>query len=197
MSNMKRILVIQGHPDPFAKHYCHALADAFTQGAHEVGHEIKHINVAKLNFPLIHSQDEFESTDPPDDIREAQSLIRWADTLEIFFPLWLGTMPALMKGFLEQVFRPNFGFDMSDPEKMPKKLLRGKSAHLFVTMGMPALMYKRYYGAHGMKNLEHNIFRFSGIKPVEFSYIGMVESKNKKKREKWLTKARSYGQTGG
>lgn len=194
---MKRILVIQGHPDPFARHFCHALADAFSEGAHEVGHEVKHIEIAKLNFPLIHSQDEFENTDPPEDILNAQSLIRWAETLEIFFPLWLGTMPALMKGFLEQVFRPNFGFDMSDPEKIPKKLLKGKAAHMFVTMGMPALMYKRYFGAHGMKNLEHNIFRFSGIKPVEFSYIGMVEGKNKKKHEKWLAKAHSFGQAGG
>lgn len=194
---MKKILVIQGHPDPFAEHYCHALAKAFSEGAHEVGHELNTIDVAKLNFPLIHSQDEFENTNPPEDIANAQSLIRASEHIAIFFPLWLGTMPALFKGFLEQVFRPNFGFDMSDPEKMPKKLLKGKSAHIFVTMGMPALMYKRYFGAHGMKNLEHNIFKFSGIKPVEFSYIGMVESKNKKKREKWLSKARSYGQAGG
>lgn len=197
MSYTKHILVIQGHPDPFAKHYCHALADAFTQGAHEVGHEVKHIDVAKLHFPLIHSKDEFENTDPPEDIAQAQSLIRWADTLEIFFPLWLGSMPALMKGFLEQTFRPSFGFDMSNPKAMPKKLLRGKSAHIFVTMGMPSLLYKRYFGAHGMKNLEHNILKFSGIKPVDFDYIGMIEKKNKKKLEKWINRAHSYGQAGG
>ncbi len=126
---------------------------------------------------MIHSQEEFEGTAPPEDIAKSQRLIKQAEHIAIFFPLWLGTMPALVKGFLEQVFRPGFGFDMSKPDKMPKKLLKGKSAHLFVTMGMPALMYKRYFGAHGMKNLEHNILRFSGIKPVEFSYIGMIESK--------------------
>ncbi|MBT8140816.1 MAG: NAD(P)H-dependent oxidoreductase [Gammaproteobacteria bacterium] len=194
---MKNILVIQGHPDPFARHYCHALADAFSQGARDSGHQLKTIEVAKLNFPLIHSQDEFENTSPPEDISNAQSLIRQAEHIAIFFPLWLGTMPASFKGFLEQVFRPNFGFDISDPEKMPKKLLKGKSAHIYVTMGMPAIMYKRYFGAHGMKNLEHNILAFSGIKPVEFSMIGMIENKSDKKRDKWLKKARSYGQAGG
>lgn len=194
---MKNILVIQGHPDPSTEHYCHALADAFSQGAQGVGHDVKTINIAELNFPLLHSQDEFENTSPPECITEAQSLIQQAEHIAIFFPLWLGSMPALVKGFLEQVFRPGFGFDMSKPDKMPAKLLKGKSAHIFVTMGMPALLYKRYFGAHGMKNLEHNILKFSGIKPVEFSYIGMIDSMKKAKCEKWLKRAKSYGQAGG
>ena len=194
---MKQILVIQGHPDSSAEHFCHAMADAFSQGAQSAGHEVKTINIAKLNFSLLHSQNEFENTKAPEDILEAQGLIQQAEHIAIFFPLWLGTMPALVKGFLEQVFRPGFGFDMSNPDKMPKKLLKGKSAHMFVTMGMPALMYKRYFGAHGMKNLEHNILKFSGIKPVEFSYIGMIDSKKNTKREKWLKKAKGYGQAGG
>lgn len=194
---MKKILIIQGHPDPFADHYCHALANAFSIGAHETGHKVDLIHVAKLHFPLIHSQDEFENTSPPEDILNAQSLIRQAEHIAIFFPIWLGTMPALLKGFMEQVFRPNFGFDMSNPEKMPVKLLKGKSAHLYVTMGMPAVLYNRYFGAHGIKNLKRNILKFSGIKPVEYSLIGMVEKKDNTQREKWLSKVHSDGQAGG
>jgi putative NADPH-quinone reductase len=45
--------------------------------------------------------DEFERGSGPDGLKEA------AATEHIFvFPLWLGTMPALLKAFLEQVMRP-------------------------------------------------------------------------------------------
>ncbi len=194
---MKSLLVIQGHPDPIGNHFCHALAESFTKGAKTAGHQVKSIDIAKLDFALLHSQDEFENTVPPQDILEAQKLIKEAEHIALFFPLWLGTMPAIVKGFFEQTFRPGFAMDMSKPKKMPKRLLLGKSAHLFVTMGMPAIMYKRYFGAHGMKNLELNILKFAGVKPVEFSYIGMVQKEDSKKHIKWLKKAESYGQAGG
>ncbi len=194
---MKRILVIQGHPDTSAKRFCHALAEAFIKGAKTAGHEVNTIDIAKMVFPLVQSQDEFENTAPPEDIQKAQELIKEAEHIALFFPLWLGTMPALVKAFFEQTFRPGFAMDMSNSKKMPKRLLKGKSAHMFVTMGMPALLYKRYFGAHGMKNLELNILKFAGVKPVEFSYIGMIENKNPKKREKWLKKSEDYGQAGG
>lgn len=38
----------------------------------------------------------------------AQDGIGWAEHIVFFFPLWLGDMPASLKGFLEQVARPGF-----------------------------------------------------------------------------------------
>ena len=52
----RRILLIQGHPDALVPHLCHALADAYAAGAHEAGHEVRTINVAELDFPLLRSQ---------------------------------------------------------------------------------------------------------------------------------------------
>ena len=43
---------------------------------------------------------------PPPAIAEAQRTIVWAEHLVIIYPLWLGSMPALLKGFLEQALRP-------------------------------------------------------------------------------------------
>lgn len=40
----KQILLIQGHPDASQHHLCHALEDAYAQGAMTAGHEIKRIN---------------------------------------------------------------------------------------------------------------------------------------------------------
>ncbi|MFP5404050.1 MAG: flavodoxin family protein, partial [Gammaproteobacteria bacterium] len=33
-----RILLLQGHPDALQTHFCHALADAYAEGAAAAGH---------------------------------------------------------------------------------------------------------------------------------------------------------------
>ena len=39
-------------------------------------------------------------------VAAAQQDIAWAQHLVMIDPLWIGMMPAMMKGFLKQVFRP-------------------------------------------------------------------------------------------
>jgi putative NADPH-quinone reductase len=129
---MSRVAIIQGHPDPAGGHYGHRLADAYAEGAAAAGHELKRIEVARLDFPLLRTKAEFEQVAPVSDIRDAQDAILWADHLVLLYPLWLGTMPALLKAFLEQALRPGFAFDESS--RMPRKLLKGRSARIVVTM---------------------------------------------------------------
>ena len=61
----KRIAIIQGHPDPGGGHLCHALADAYAEGAAASGHQAVHIEVARIDFPWLRTQQEFESGDLP------------------------------------------------------------------------------------------------------------------------------------
>ena len=189
----KHIAIIQGHPDPQGNHYGNALSAAYTKSASESGHEIRAIDVARLDFPLLRSKEDFDHGTPPDSIRQAQETIRWADHLVIFYPLWLGSMPALLKAFLEQVFRPGFATPKPDDSSPLKKLLAGKSARIVVTMGMPAFFYRWFFRAHSLKNLERNILGFCGIGPIKESLIGMVEADDGSKREKWLSKMRVLG----
>jgi len=190
-----RITIIQGHPDPARHHLCHALADAYRIGAESAGFEVRTIEVATLSFPLICSKEDFEHGERPGDIREAQSMIRTSDHLVLVYPLWLGTLPALLKGFLEQVFRYDFAFEPG-PKGQFKKLLKGRSARIVVTMGMPALAYRLYFGAHGLKNLERNILKFAGISPVRESLFGMVENASDATRDRWLAQLRKLGTAG-
>lgn len=189
----KKILIIQGHPDPDRSHFGYQLADAYKEGATQAGYEVKEIIVADLDFPLLRSQQDFNSGETPAAILEPQQAIAWADHLVIFYPLWLGSMPALLKGFLEQVLRPKFAFGEIENNRWPKQLLKGKSAHIIITMGMPAFVYRWFFRAHSLKNLQRNILRFSGIHPVKASLIGMIEDPNPKHRKHWLAKMRSFG----
>ena len=99
----KRIVLVQGHPDPTRRHLCHALDEAYARGAQEAGHEVRRIDIARIDFPLLRSQDEWQNGALPASLAGAQSDIGWAEHSVFFFPLWLGDMPALLKGFLEQV----------------------------------------------------------------------------------------------
>ena len=187
-----RVAIVQGHPDPAGGHFGHALAAAYASGAGEGGHEVRAIVVAKLQFGLLQNVSQWQEAPPPAAIQEAQETLKWAEHLVILFPLWLGDMPAVLKGFFEQVMRPGFAIGKAAPGRMPKKLLGGRSARVVVTMGMPAFFYSLVYRAHSVKNLKRNILHFVGVDPVKISLIGMVEGKARA-REEWLAKMRGLG----
>jgi putative NADPH-quinone reductase len=191
----KRIAIIQGHPDSRGDRFLHALAAAYAEGARAAGHEVRTIDVARLDFPLLRTKDDYEHAAAPAAIREAQATIGWAEHLVILFPLWAGTLPALLKAFLEQVFRPGFAFAYVEGG-MPKKLLRGKSARIVVTMGMPAFVFRWYFGAHGVKSLKRSILGFAGIAPIDDTLIGMVEAGDGSARERWLARMHALGSGG-
>lgn len=192
----RRIVIIQGHPDRSGNHLCHALGNAYAAGAEARGHEVEQIEVAKLDFPLLHTKEEFESEVVPQSLAVAQAAIGRADHLVLIYPLWLGSMPALVKGFLEQVFRPGFAFSIENTSGAWTKLLAGKSARIVVTMGMPAFVYRWFFGAHSLKSLERNILGFCGIKPIRESLFGMVEAADARQREKWLAAMADFGRAG-
>jgi len=191
----KRIALIQGHPDPAGGHFGHALADAYERAATEAGHEVRVIDVARLELPLMRNAREWEWKPASASIEQAQRTIAWAEHLVIVFPLWLGDMPAVLKGFFEQVLRPGFAIGKAAQGRMWKKLLKGRSARIVVTMGMPAFFYSVYYRAHSLKSLKRNILEFCGVSPVRTTVIGMVEGR-KEAREDWLTRLAVFGAQG-
>ena len=192
----KRIAVIQGNPTAGGGHFCHALADAYARGAAEGGHEVRTVAVAEIDFPLVRSKEEWERDAPPPAIVQAQEAIRWAEHLVIVYPLWLGTMPALLKAFLELVFRPGFATGMSEGGKAWRKLLKGRSSRIVVTMGTPALVYRWYFGAHSLRSLERNILGFVGIGPNRHTLIGMVEGVGDARRRNRLDGMRELARNG-
>jgi len=189
----KRILILQGHPDSRRSHFCHALAAAYAEGASAAGHEVRTVDIARLKFPLLRSAAQFERGRPPRDIVAAQKAVRWSQHLVLVFPLWLGTMPAGVKAFFEQAFRPGFALDLGAQARFPRRLLAGRSARVVVTMGMPGLLYRWYFRAHGVRGLERSILEFSGFKPVRDTLVGLVGAPDAGRRKRWLAQMRKLG----
>ncbi len=126
---MKNILIIQGHPAPQETHLCHSLITSYIEAAEKAEHSVKLFNIAKIDFPLLRSKEEWEKgkEGTPENLKEIQAALLEADHIVIIYPLWLGTMPALLKGFLEQLFRP--GIAVSYKNGYPQGLLKNKNQH--------------------------------------------------------------------
>ena len=187
----KRIALIQGHPDAAGNHLLNAIADAYAEAATSSGHHVRRIEVARLDFPLLRTQQDFETGELPPALVQPRDDMRWAEHWVFLFPLWHGTMPALLKGFLEHIFRP--GFAMEYREKgFPRRLLSGRSARVIVTMGMPVTLYRWYFGAFGVRGFERSMLSFAGIGPIRESLYGLTFSSDRK-RARWIADMRRLG----
>ncbi len=191
----KRILLIDGHPDPDPARLCNALAGAYAEGAGNGGHETRRLDVASLSFPVLRSPSEFTRPPSHPDIVAAQRDVLWAEHLVFIFPLWLGGPPALLKAFMEALGCGEFLLGTGNG-RFPKGKLAGRTARIVVTMGMPSLIYRFLFRAHGTKAFERGILRIAGIKSVRTTYIGGIGSPAESCR-RWLDTLNHMGKAAG
>ncbi|BCX17358.1 MAG: dehydrogenase [Geminicoccaceae bacterium] len=189
----RNILVVNAHPDADPARFCAALASAYAEGARAAGHRVEEIALGRLDVPLLRRKADYERGEVPAGLRASQEALRDAEHLVLIFPLWLGTMPASTKAWLEQVLRPGFAWEGEAASGRSRARLAGRSARLVVTMGMPALVYRWWFGAHGLRGLEHNVLRFVGLRPVRTTLVGRVDAIGDARRRAWLEHLRALG----
>jgi putative NADPH-quinone reductase len=189
----RSILILDGHPDPADERFVHALASAYREGAELGEHRVEMLRLADLTFPLLRSQADYEHDETVEAVRRCQHLLTWAEHVVILYPLWLGSMPAMLKALLEQTLRPGFAFSTLKLGRRPVKFMDGKSARIIVTMGMPGALYSWFYRAHSVRSLRRNILRFMGFRRVRSTLIGSVATLTREQRARWLDDVRALG----
>jgi putative NADPH-quinone reductase len=186
-----KILLIQGHPDK--ESYNHALAASYKKGALSSGAEIKEITIGDLKFNPNLEFGYRKRTALEPDLIKAQESIKWADHIVWVYPLWWGSVPALMKGFLDRVLLPGFAFQKREGSVWWDKLLTGKSSRIICTMDQPTWYYRwinRRPSHIAMKKLTMN---FIGIKKVRITSIGPIRLSKDTFRQNWLQKIEKLG----
>jgi putative NADPH-quinone reductase len=190
----RTICIVHGHPDPAPGRFTAALCDAYAAAAQEVGHVVSRIDVAGLDVPLLRAPADF-LTEPPGPIKDAQAQVLAAEHVVVVFPMWLGGMPAYCRAFFEQLSRAGFALGASEAG-WPKGMLAGRSARVVVTMGMPAAVYRIYFGAHGVRGFERSVLALAGFKPIHETLFGMVEAAGPEGRARMLAKMARLGRLG-
>jgi putative NADPH-quinone reductase/1,4-dihydroxy-2-naphthoate octaprenyltransferase len=185
-----KVLIVVGHPR--AGSLSQALAGAYGAGARRAGIEVQELDLAALEFdPNVRTR-EFGEQVVEDDLRRAQALIAWADHLVFVYPTWWGTMPALLKAFLDRALAPGFAFrESANPGYVP--LLTGKTAELLTTMDTPRWVWRWIYGAPGDKAMARAILGFCGIEVARIARFGPVNRSTLGQRRDWLAAAEARG----
>ncbi|PVU99415.1 hypothetical protein BB559_000749 [Furculomyces boomerangus] len=127
------------------------------------------------------------------DLLEAWDNIKWADHIVWIYPTWWGSLPALMKGFIDRLFLPRLALDYVETSLIPVKLLKGKTSEIISTMDTPPWYYKYIMGDAGGKLLRVNICDICGIKNERTTYLSVMRISTPEQRSKWLEKVERLG----
>ncbi len=192
---MKKILVINGHPNP--QSFNHALAKQYIDAAREAGNDVAVLALGELKFdPILRFGYGSEQALEPD-LQMAQEAIKNAEHIVFVFPSWWGGVPALLKGFIDRTFLPGFAFKYkSRNSPLWDKLLSGRTAHMMVTMDTPWWYNRLVYGNANINMMKAATLQFCGIRKVKVSIFDGVRGSSDQKRANWLVKASNLGKAG-
>lgn len=182
------VLIIMGHPRK--RSFSGAIAEAYKEGAMSVGLYVRHLNLIDYDFNPNVVTVSPRHQNPEEFVTMAQQDILWADHLVFIYPTWWGSMPALLKAFLDRTFTPGFAFEELEENQSWEKLLRGKSAQLITTMDTPLWVYKWIYRNPGHNAIGKATLQFCGISPVRTLSFSPIKYSNESQRTKWLQKVR-------
>lgn len=189
---MKKILIINGHPD--RESYNFALAQAYQKGVERSGAEHKTLNISELTFNPNLQFGYRKHTELEPDLLKAQEDLSWADHIVWIYPVWWGSVPAMLKGFLDRVLLPGFAFKKREGSVWWDKYFTGKSSRIICTLDQPSWFYSlinRAPSHHAMKRLTMN---FIGVKSVKITSIGPLRLSKDSFRTKWLKKVEKLGE---
>src|SRR5690554_2304190 len=185
------VLIIVGHPRPGS--FSHAIAGAYREGAQEAQVAVSVLELASMAFDPHVTTTPMSLQHCEPDIARARQQIQWADHLVFVYPVWWGTMPALLKGFLDRVLIPGFAFEEREHPFEWDKLLKGKSAQLITTMDTPKWVYRWIYRAPGRHAMVRGTLGYCGVAPVRTLAFTPIKYATEARRRRWLDKARQKG----
>ncbi|TXK75381.1 NAD(P)H-dependent oxidoreductase [Paenibacillus sp. N3.4] len=173
-----KTLVIYTHPNHQSLSY--AFLQKVIQGSTENPRitEIKVLDLYEEGFnPVLVFNKEKRRRDMHADpnLETYRQQITWADQVVFVYPIWWGRPPAMLMGYIDQMFASGFAYK-DKGGMLPEGLLKGKSVVCISTMKGPTF-YPLYwlYNAHKVL-MKKALFNYVGIKKVKFFEFGNMES---------------------
>ena len=170
---MKHAIIV-AHPR--AQSFTASVADAYAKACEAQGHGTAIRDLYRIGFdPCLKAGElPFENSFRPEpDVVIERDLLKDCDVFAFFYPLWLNTPPAIVKGYLERVF--GFGFAYGAGGHSYNPLLTGRKLISFSSSGAP-LEWIRETGVLGaVQVLFDNYFaKLCGMTVLEHIHFGGV-----------------------
>ncbi|GAA6208333.1 NAD(P)H-dependent oxidoreductase [Cognatishimia sp. WU-CL00825] len=157
----KRIFVLNGHPAETS--LSRTFAEAYAAAARTAGHDVRVSHVRDLTFDMDYEFGGYKHSKPLEpDLEAVLQNIEWSEHVVLATPMWWGGLPAKLKGMIDRSFLPGRTFDTRG--KMPKPMLGGRTARVFLTSDSPG-WYFRFVLKNALKwQLRRQILGFIGLK---------------------------------
>ena len=131
-----RHALILCHPDPNS--FNRAVADTYANAVRKLGHEVVLRDLYAMGFDPVLKADERPTVEDhrisPDVEREIE-LLRGCDAFVLVYPIWFGTPPAMLKGYVERVLGSGIN-PREVEERSANSFLTGKRLVSFTTSAM-------------------------------------------------------------
>ena len=189
---MALALVVVAHPS--AASFSHALGEAAASELRDQRWQIVLHDLYAEHFDPVQPTGEAGNRISSDERVEAHCRhLAAADLIVVAHPNWWGQPPAIMKGWIDRVFRPGVAYDYPagvGPEGEPAGLLRAKAALVFNTSNTPAERETAVFGDPLDALWKRCVFGLCGVKTVERRMFGPISSSTPQQRHAWLGEAR-------
>jgi NAD(P)H dehydrogenase (quinone) len=196
MPTMK-ILMILGHPDPDSLN--HAIAKAVRDDLEDAGHTIMFHDLYKEGFdPLLVAEEIPESGKINHEIETYCAELSSANGIIIVHPNWWGQPPAVLKGWVDRVFRPGvaYRFEEGDSgEGIPVGLLIASFAVVINTSNTPAEREQASFGDPLEAIWRRCIFDLCGVRNFHRKTFSVVVTSTMKQRRCWIEEAKKFCRT--
>lgn len=187
---MKKIFILAGHPD--SESMCCDFAEAYKKGAELSGNEVRLTKLSEMKFdPILHKGYKVIQQLEPD-LLKFQEDVRWSEHFVIIYPSWWSTMPALLKGLFDRVWLPGFAFKFLPSGIGWSRLLKGRTARVFITSDSHPLI-ARFLQGDNTNEIQDGILWFAGFY-TRISKIGPMKKISEEKKALWIKKFQSYGE---
>ncbi|MFR9166324.1 MAG: NAD(P)H-dependent oxidoreductase [Dysgonomonas sp.] len=120
-----------------------------------------------------------QSVDPL--VKRYQDLLRQADRVVFLFPIWWGTMPAILKGFFDKVFIKDFAFNY---ENGWTALLNPSKTTVITTSESPTAAFENSIAKSFIPNMLESV----GLRNAEWHNCEYVSHGTKEHRQDFLKK---------
>ena len=170
---MKHALII-AHPKP--ESFTTAVAEAYISACKGLGHDMVVRDLYRIGFdPCLKAAElPFDpSFRPGSDVVAERHLLCDCSVFAFFYPLWLNTPPAMLKGYLERVF--GFGFAYGTEGRSYNPLLTGRKLISFSSSGAPADWLEQTGSLPAVKTLfDHYFAKLCGMTVIDHVHVGNV-----------------------
>ncbi|MAU19589.1 MAG: hypothetical protein CMH13_03555 [Martelella sp.] len=183
----KRIVILNGHPA--TQSLSGMIADRYEMSARQSGHHVERFDLAGMTFNSDFGQSSYRNAPKLEpDLERFWLALAQSDHFVVAHPLWWGGMPAKLKGLFDRVLLPGKAFAPKKGASLPDKLLKDKSARVFITSDTPSWYLRLFLGAGIVKQVKRQILGYVGFAPVHVTNLAVARNASQKQRDQWLDK---------